>query len=228
MNTLITKNHSLGGSMPFFFVYFIEAMVFVIALSIDAFLASFAYGVDRIRIPVSSLLIISSMSGAVLGIFMLVGSIAGKRLPEGAGAVIGFILLFLVGICKLFDGAIKWYIRKCNNIEKNINFHFSSLKFLLTIYADPHKADVDKGGILSSKEAISLGIALSIDSAAAGIGAGVMATPLLLSVVLTWITNILAIVLGSCLGYKIAQKISLDFSWISGILLIILGFSKLW
>ena len=188
--------------MPFFFSYFIEAMVFVIALSIDAFLASFAYGVDRIRIPISSLFIISSMSGAVLGISMLAGSVAGKNLPDG--------------------------IRKYNNIEKNINFHFSSFKFLLTIYADPDKADVDRGGVLSAKEAISLGIALSIDSAAAGIGAGAMATPVLSSIVLTWITNIIAILSGSYLGYKIAQKISLDFSWISGILLIILGLSKLW
>ncbi len=228
MNTLIIKNHSLGGSMPFFFSYFIEAMVFVIALSIDAFLASFAYGVDRIRIPISSLFIISSMSGAVLGISMLAGSVAGKNLPDGTGAMIGFLVLFLVGIFKLFDGAIKWYIRKYNNIEKNINFHFSSFKFLLTIYADPDKADVDRGGVLSAKEAISLGIALSIDSAAAGIGAGAMATPVLSSIVLTWITNIIAILSGSYLGYKIAQKISLDFSWISGILLIILGFSKLW
>ena len=93
---------------------------------------------------------------------MLAGSVAGKNLPDGTGAMIGFLVLFLVGICKLFDGAIKWYIRKYNNIEKNINFHFSSFKFLLTIYADPDKADVDRGGVLSAKEAISLGIALLI------------------------------------------------------------------
>ncbi len=49
-------------------------------------------------------------------------------------------------------------------MEKHLDFHMFDFRFLLTVYADPNKADKDKGGILSAKEACSLGIALSIDS----------------------------------------------------------------
>lgn len=213
--------------MPFYFSVFIEVFILVVALSVDAFLASFAYGVDKIRIPFSSILVISSMSSGILGLFLFAGQLAKLWIPPRLAAEISFVLLFMVGFLKLFDGLMKMIIRQYSLLEKKLNFHIFDFKFILTVYADPNKADTDKGGILSAKEAISLGIALSIDSAAAGLGAGVASMPIFLSIVLALGTSIGAVFLGALAGGVVAKRFSLDFSWVSGVLLILLAFSKL-
>ena len=112
-------------------------------------------------------------------------------------------------------------------MEKHLDFHMFDFRFLLTVYADPNKADKDKGGILSAKEACSLGIALSIDSMAAGIGAGIAAAPILFPVILAFIMGASAIGLGVFLGNRVAARYSLDFSWIGGFLLILLSVLKM-
>lgn len=101
------------------------------------------------------------------------------------------------------------------------------LRFLLTIYADPNKADADQGGLLSAKEACSLGIALSIDSMAAGIGAGIAAVPIAVPVFLSFFMGAAAIGTGMVLGNRVAEKYSLDISWIGGLLLILLSVLKM-
>lgn len=214
--------------MPLFLYPVISVFILVIALSIDAFLASFAYGVDKIRIPVSSMAVISLISGLSLGASLLLGRGALFGITEEKAGIISFFLLFLVGFIKLFDSVVKCLIRSQEPIKRNLNFHMFNLKFILTVYADPDRADADKGGILSPREAVSLGIALSIDSMAAGVGAGLANAPVALSVGLCIITGALAVILGARLGNKIAERFSMDFSWISGLLLIILAFTKVW
>ena len=51
----------------------IEILLLVIALSIDAFVASLAYGADRIKIPVRSAMALSIVSAFILLISMAGG-----------------------------------------------------------------------------------------------------------------------------------------------------------
>lgn len=199
----------------------------VTALSIDAFAASFVYGTDRVKIPVSSVAIITSLSTGVLVLFLLLGSGLGTFISPKATSVICFFILFLLGLIKLFDSSIKRLIRKYKSLDKKLCFSVSGLTLILTIYADPQTANGEDITVLSPGEAFSLGIALSLDSAAAGIGAGMMAIHLPLTILLSLATGVAAILSGSFLGNTVAKKTSLDLSWISGVMLIILAFSKL-
>ena len=209
--------------MPLVFGDILNILLLVIALSIDAFVAGFAYGVDKIRIPFLSMSVIGSFSAISLWISLLAGRGLLVGLSPGFARFISITLLFVVGLAKLFDGTIKCIIRRKEPMEK----HMFDFRFLLTVYADPNKADKDKGGILSAKEACSLGIALSIDSMAAGIGAGIAAAPILFPVILAFIMGASAIGLGVFLGNRVAARYSLDFSWIGGFLLILLSVLKM-
>ena len=51
-----------------------QAILLVSALSMDAFVASFAYGTDRIRIPFISNVVISFVCTCILSIALLFGS----------------------------------------------------------------------------------------------------------------------------------------------------------
>ena len=78
----------------------LEALLLVVALSMDAFVASFAYGAQRIKIPFSSAAIISVICTAMLAVSLLAGALLRPFLPQGLTRGLCFALLFFVGCCK--------------------------------------------------------------------------------------------------------------------------------
>ena len=205
----------------------LEAGVLASALSIDAFAASFAYGSNKIKIPFLSAQIINLLCSGILGLSLLVGALVKPLLPPSLTGIICFALLFVLGLIKLLDSLTKSLIRKYNSLSKELHFNLCNFRFVLSIYADPEKADRDQSKTISPAEAASLAIALSLDGLAVGFGA-VMGDLNAWAVVLwSLVTNTTAILLGSWLGNKIAQKFSFNISWLSGAILIVLAFTKL-
>ncbi|MGF7141726.1 putative sporulation protein YtaF [Anaerotaenia torta] len=205
----------------------LEAIIFVAALSTDALIASIAYGSNRIRIPLISLLVISFLCTIILGISLLLGTFTRQYIPGGFLHFISFGILFVLGIIKLLDNAIKSMIDKHTIIKKQIRFHFLNLNFILSIYANPKEADVDDSKILSPKEAISLAAALSIDNMAAGMGAALSSISIPAVLTASLLLSMLAVKSGELLGNKLSDKFSFRLSWLSGGLLILLAFLRL-
>lgn len=206
-------------------ILWVETLLLVTALSVDSFVASFAYGANKIKIPFISVSIISIICSVILVISVFLGSIVKPLIPEPQ--TICFVILFILGIIKLFDSSIKTFIRKHNDLNKQLKFSLFNLSFILNIYADPQNADCDLSRELSPIEAAPLAIALSIDGLAVGIGAGLVTVSIIQIVIFSVITNVITILLGSYVGYKIAERTSLNLSWLSGLLLIILAVMKL-
>lgn len=207
---------------------FIQLLLLVIALSVDAFAASFVYGTDRVKIPAASVFVITALSTGILVLFLLLGRWFGSLIPVRATSVLCFLILFILGFVKLFDSTIKSLIKKTEFYERRVCFSFSHMNFILTVYADPSAANEEDVAVLSPLEALSLGLALSLDSAAAGFGAGMMVTHLPLTIFLSLALNTAAVLLGSVLGRTIASRSSFDLSWLSGLLLIGLAIGKLY
>lgn len=205
----------------------LEALLLVTALSMDAFVSSFAYGANKIKIPFKSVIVIDIICTSILAISIFLGIYVSPNIPELLTKTISFFILFILGIIKLFDGTIKILIRKYNKLHKKIKFSIFDLNFVLNIYANPQDADIDSSRILSPKESIYLAIALSIDGLAVGFGAGLTDINYFLIIIFSLLSHIIAIMLGCCLGNKIAEKSSLNLSWLSGLILIVLSILKL-
>lgn len=178
-----------------------EIFLLITALSIDAFAAGFAYGVSRTHIPFSSLCILSSISSMILAFSLLAGNLLTGFLSPRQTCHISFAILLLLGITKLFDHSC------CEQADK---------------------ADKDRNKLLSPTEAISLSLALSIDSAAAGIGAGLCPDHIPAAVGASFFMGILAVWGGSSLGKIISCHVQKNLCWVSGVLLIFLAFLKFW
>ena len=84
-----------------------------------------------------------------------------------------------------------------------------------------------KPEILSPSEACLLGAALSLDNAAAGLGAGLSGCPVPTLLLLSFLLGILLILAGVRLGRLAAGILRFDFSKLGGLLLILLGLMKL-
>ena len=199
-----------------------NSILLVGALSIDAFVASFAYATSKIKIPFKSALIIT-----ILGIALFTGSFVSKFIPSVFTTSICFAMLLMLGLTKLFDSTLKALIGPKGSLTRNYEFKVSDFRFFLNVYIDNTAADVDHSLTLSPKESFSLALALSLDGLAAGFGAGLVAANFIQIIIFSLIINIIAILGGCFVGNKIAEKTELNLSWLSGVTLILLAFLKL-
>ena len=202
-----------------------NSILLVGALSIDAFVASFAYATSKIKIPFKSALIINVVSTTILGIALFTGSFVSKFIPSVFTTSICFAMLLMLGLTKLFDSTLKALIGPKGSLTRNYEFKVSDFRFFLNVYIDNTAADVDHSLTLSPKE--SLALALSLDGLAAGFGAGLVAANFIQIIIFSLIINIIAILGGCFVGNKIAEKTELNLSWLSGVTLILLAFLKL-
>ncbi len=205
----------------------IAAMLLVTAVSTDAFVASFAYGTDKIKIPLTSALVINGICSSVLIFSLLIGSMVRNYIDPWVSKSICFAILVLLGVVKLGDSAIKTIIRNNKWINRSISFSAFHLCFILQVYADPASADLDASKTLSIKEAISLAIALSLDGFAVGFGAGLADMNILMTLILSFVVGMIAIMGGCFFGRKATEKLKLDLSWLGGALLILLAIQRI-
>ena len=155
----------------------LQAILFCLALCTDTFVAGMAYGADGVDIDGRKMALMSAVSTACLGAALGFGTLLRTLVPEALVRLVAFVSLFLIGCIRLSDSLIKNYINRRCGVRKDIHFSFSRLRFILSIYGNPSEADADRNRVLSMKEAVFFGLAMSIDSLAAGTFAAFLHIP---------------------------------------------------
>ncbi|MHB1151443.1 MAG: manganese efflux pump [Eubacteriales bacterium] len=201
-------------------------ILLVTALCLDTFAAGFSYTVNNTRIPLKSITIISFICTAVLTCSLSISSAVKQIIPVNITGIVCFTLLFTIGLMKCFESFIKSWI-SAGQYSKHFKLKLFDINFVLMVYTDNIKADIDNSKLLSPKEAVYLAIALSLDGFAAGFGYGLTDINYLEIIVLSFVSNILAVMLGSVSGKFLRNYTDFDFSWLGGVILILLAFSKL-
>ena len=205
----------------------LQSLVLVISLCIDTFVTSMAYGADKIKIPFSSGLVINATCSFFLAISLLFGSAIKTFIPENIAPLISFSLLLILGIYRLFESFFKNSIKKYSNIGHPLTFKLFDFKFVLEIYADEIKADYDNSKLLSVKEAFYLAVALSLDSLTVGFGCSLGSVNLIDAVLLSFLVGAVFLILGGYVGRHFAKTLTINISWLSGAMLILLAFMRI-
>ena len=205
----------------------IESLLLVSSICIDAFVASMAYGSNKIKIPIISSIVISIVGSVILGISLFVGGLIKDFLPVTLPIALSFSILMILGIYRLFESLFKNYIQKHLNKEKSFTFRLFDFNFILQVYADEIKADLDKSKELSVKESLYLAIALSFDSLAVGFGSSLAGGGYIQTILLCFLIGFLAVIVGSFIGKKLVEKSNINLSWLSGAILMVLAISKI-
>ncbi len=199
----------------------------VLALSLDAFVASFAYGANKIEIPFTSIIIIDLVCVFFLAISVFFGELVKCFLSDYVTSIFGFLILFFLGVFYLFESIIKTYFKNKITSRSKVKVKLFDIWLIIDIYVDEIKADFDNSKRLNSREALYLAVALSLDSLAIGFSSGLGNINILLIIFMSFIFHILTIWSGLLIGKKFAEKSKINLSWITGILLICLAFLKL-
>jgi len=208
------------------FQIILEAAAIAAALSMDAFVAGFAYGARQIRMPQRSIMLINLICSAIVGLSLGLGSLVAGFLPAGLQRGLCFGLLFVLGLVKLLDGIVRAAIRRYGSLDGKLDFSLFSLRFVLHVYADPAAVDLDHSKSISPAEAASLALALSLDGAAAGFGAALGQASVPAVVIASLIANQLTLLLGSWLGERLSRRFNMSLGWLGGAILLLLAFSK--
>lgn len=206
-----------------------------ISSSIDSFGIGITYGIRNTKISNLAKFILFIISFVVSLFAVYLGDFLKDLLPDNIANYIGAFLLILLGGFVLFQ-ALRKNIVKDNKIYEEVfsepkiyRFFIKFLGITIQIIKDPISSDLDKSNLIDGKEAIFLGVALSLDSFAIGISSGILGIHSLLFPILVSIFQLLFISFGNSIGYflnnfnKIPEYI---WSIISGILLIVIGIVK--
>ena len=205
----------------------VETVLLVLALSLDTFVASLAYGINNIKMPFTSIIIIDLICAVFLTLSIFFGTLVKKVFPQNIATIISFIILILLGVYYLFENIIKTYLQEKLNLDKKIKFKLFNIWFIVEVYIDETKADLDNSKKLSSKEALYLASALSLDSLGIGFGFSLGNINYTHVLLLSLISDMIAIWSGLFIGKNLAEKSKINISWLAGIILIILAFLKL-
>ncbi|MFC5649141.1 sporulation membrane protein YtaF [Paenibacillus solisilvae] len=231
------------------FVHAASLILLAFAVSLDGFGVGVTYGLRRIRIPVLSVVIIALCSGIVVWVSMQIGTVLSGYMSPGFARGIGAVILILIGSWAL----VQFWKRRNQSGEDELEsageasasslpegaqgrsmastvlmIELKRMGIVIQILRTPQIADVDRSGIISSSEAFLLGIALSLDSFGAGLGAAMIGfSPLLTAIVISTASG-LFLLAGMQLGFKFAAWRGMRaLSVLPGIMLIVMGLVKL-
>lgn len=194
---------------------FMAGLLFlVIAVSLDGFSVGLAYGMQRIRIPLSSLAMIMLLSGSIVFISMTLSALIQPYISPDIAEKIGGAILIILGTFSL------WNILY-NGQQKAKR---ESLPNIRTILVKPEKVDLDQSGTISLQESILLGIALSLDAFGAGFAAALLNYSPLLTTILIATFSGLFVYSGMNIGRFLAHKKRVrQMIYAPGLLLVAIG-----
>lgn len=204
-------------------------ILLALAVSLDSFSVGFTYGLRKMRIPFKSIAIIACCSALTLTISMLIGHLLQQVLSPVITAKMGGVILIILGVWVIYQFFRSEKEKEILPHEKVIiNLEIKSLGLVIHILKKPMSADFDKSGTITGVEAVMLGLALSLDSFGAGIGAVMLGySPGYLALAVAFLSSLL-VFLGIKLGSYLSQiKWLQRFTFLPGILLIIIGVWKM-
>lgn len=202
-------------------------ILLVLILSLDAFIASIAYGMNKIKIPFISVLVIDIVCTIFLVVSVYLGEFVKHYLPENTTSIISFLILAILGSYYLVESIFESLMEDNVFTKKRIKIKLFDFRLTIDAYIDRIKSAFDDPKKLGPREAICLASALSLDSIAIGFSTGLGSVNLLLVASLSILFHLIAVKCGLTIGIKSVEKTKFNLSWLSGIVLITLGLLKL-
>ncbi len=209
----------------------INSLILALSSSIDSLGIGITYGIKNTRISYMGkvVLFVISFSISILAIWF--GDVIKNVFSDFATKLIGNIILIAMGGFVCFQAIRKNEMnhQRHKKDEKIYSFFINFLGITIKIIKNPSSSDLDSSNSIDSKEALFLGVALSLDCFCIGVGGSMIGISPFLFPLFIPIFQLAFLSFGTILGKKLCQLSHLpDNTWsiISGILLISIGFLR--
>lgn len=212
-------------------VHLFSLLLLAFALSLDSFSVGFTYGLRQMVMPFKSMLIIAGCSAVSMILAVSIGHGLEKILSPAITKSLGGIILIALGAGVLYQFFRPDKEKNKDNQEREktiVNFEIRSLGLVINILKKPMSADFDNSGTITGIEALMLGFALSLDSFGAGIGAALLGySPYYLAFTVAIMSSLFVQMGIKCGSFFHRIEWIQKFTFIPGILLMLIGISKL-
>ncbi|MCI8654873.1 MAG: sporulation membrane protein YtaF [Clostridia bacterium] len=212
---------------------FINSLFLAISSSIDSLGIGITYGVKNTRISSQAKIILLLLSFCISLISIWFGDILKSLFSDFITSLIGSFILIFIGFFVCFQAAKKSSTSNSNfdyNEEKPYKTFANFFGITANIIKNPIDSDLDKSNTIDSKEALFLGLALSLDCFSIGIGGGILGISFAWFPVFISLFQLAFFSIGNFLGKKLSRCASLPsnvWSFVSGLLIIFIGLFKL-
>lgn len=180
------------------YIAVLKGILLILALTMDSFVVSFAYGVSKTKMPFGIVVCMNLLMSTILGTAIFMGGRLAALLPEGVTGRLGFLLLFGIGCYRLFS----YFLKK-------------------------GEEESEKVKALNLLEGLGLAFILSLDSIAVGIGTGLVQSGQVMLVIGSFLAGIAVMEAGWMLGHGTRHILNRDLSWLSGVCLLLLAIGSL-
>ena len=194
---------------------FINYLLLSISLSIDSFGIGTTYGLKGTKLSIIAKIILFCISFFFINISMNFGNMLQNILPFYLVKTIGVGLFLFIGIWIIYQTLKKEENFKneknifLTNEQKIYNFFIKSLGITIKIIRNPISSDFDNSKTIDWKEALYLGVTISIDSICAGIGSSMLGFNSALLPFLVACFSLFFILIGIKLGHKLAKCLNI-------------------
>ena len=192
-----------------------------------------SYGIQKIRIPFFSNILIAFMSVIAMAFAMVMGNVLKGVFPYAN--LTGALLLIVIGLWISF-GKILDKTRLCralarakpNSLFRLYNKRSAIINLMVDIINNPPLADRNRNGVISLNESVLIGISLSLNCLVTGLGAGLSSLSLFPVIISVFLFSIITITIGYTLGSR-ARFLQFGYltEFISGALLVGIGIRNL-
>ena len=199
-------------------MHLISSLLFAISANIDSFIVGMSYGIKKSNIDLLKSTVISlvTLTGTVIAILM--GTQISQFLPASSTQAIGCALLIGLGLYYIIKSFFSYIREKIKKAEVKSNECGSGTQNNV-----PAKAS-----LLTMKEGLFLGLALSINNFGMGIGASITGLKLLPTAVMSLVVYVIFLYAGNLIGKTKVPHISdQSADFISGLILAALGIYEL-
>ena len=197
-----------------------QACLLAVAVCMDTFWGAVSCSMSGITIPKRCAMLISAIGTVFLSISLFCAQLLHGILPESVFRYAGFAILFLLGSTQLMKKILTVLFQK-----HRPHWNWKALGLVIDICFDETLADADGSKTISMKEAAAYATALSMDSLASGLGAGIIVSRIPVCLGLSFVFGFVLTVLGCRVGTSCRKQINL--SWLGGVMLLILAFCRL-
>lgn len=198
-------------------------LLLMLALSVDCFGAGLSYGLQKIRFPWYNVFFVGGCSGMALLLSMALATVVGQWISTKWINGLGAVLLILLGGTMLRKSI--WSRKTCiDETETVLQWKIPLFGVIIQILKEPKKADLDHSGQISCREALCLGIALSLDASCAGLALAFAEYSPFFPGICVAVSSCLAFLLGLHSGQWFDGYFSRrSMQMIPGVILILLG-----
>lgn len=208
---------------------YLSLFLLAFTLSLDSCSVGLTYGLRRLTISFKSILMISLCSAVVMLVSMTIGNLMIHMVSPIFARQIGGLVLVGIGAWVLYQYFSPDSKEDTITDEKTLwNIEIPTLGIVIQILRKPTVADFDRSGTISGMEALLLGLALSLDSFGAGIGASLLGYSSWLMALLVALMSGSFLFLGMKIGACLQSKVWIyNLTFLPGLLLIIIGIWKM-